>query len=217
MKAVGRRALGLITALCLSWTAWAGSSITLSGILGDKALISVDGSAPKVMRIGQTHLSVTLREVGNNQVVVEEGGRRRTIQLGFSSVGGAPSAQADRSVVLYPDGRGHFMASGRVNSADVRFVVDTGASVVTLPKSLATRAGVSLSQAQETRVATAGGVVKAWAVKLNKVTVGGITLHLVDGVVLDDAHLPFSLLGMSFLNRTDMNREGSSMTLKQRY
>jgi aspartyl protease family protein len=96
-------------------------------------------------------------------------------------------------------------------------VVDTGASLVTLPKSLASRAGVHLDQARQTRVATAGGAVNAWQVKLNNVAVGGIQLHMVDAVVLEDSHLPIALLGMSFLNRTNMNREGSTLTLVQRY
>jgi aspartyl protease family protein len=207
----------MLLGLCLHGVAWAASSVTLSGILGDKALLSVSGGAPKVVRVGEAYRSVKLVEVANNQVVVEEDGRRRTIALGFSSAGGSPARPQEKNAVLYSDGRGHFMAAGRVNGTEVSFVVDTGASVVTLPKSMARRAGVALEAAPSTLVATAGGVVKAWPVKLNQVTVGGISLHLVDGVVLEDSHLPVALLGMSFLNRTDMTREGQVMTLRQRY
>lgn len=211
-----------VTALCLFAgleVAWAGASITLSGLLGDKALLSIDGGPPRVMRVGDVHQSVRLVAVADNQVVVEEAGRRRTIVLGFVSQGGGGVAREDegRQAVLRADGSGHFLASGRVNGSEVRFVVDTGASLVTLPKSIASRAGVSLQGARPTRVATAGGVVDAWQVRLNKVGVGGIQLHLVDALVLEDRHLPVALLGMSFLNRTEMRQEGGVLTLSQRY
>lgn len=209
-------ALGGVCLQVWSTIALAGAMVTLSGILGDKALLSISGSPPKVMRIGDMHQSIKLVSVQDNQVVIEEDGRRRTISLGFAN--SVANAGTDgHKTVLNADGRGLFHAAGQVNNADVRFIVDTGASLVALPKSVAHRAGVSLDNVPQGRVSTAGGVVSAWRVKLNRVRVGNITLHMVDAAVLDDAHLPLALLGMSFLNRTNMNREGELMTLTQRY
>lgn len=190
--------------------------VTLVGISGDKAVLTIGGGAPKVLRVGEVHQSIRLIAVEGNQVVVEEDGQRRTLSMGFASSGSA-SANSARQVVLNADGRGHFIASGQVNQADVRFVVDTGASLVTLPKSLALRAGVALDNARRASVTTAGGVVPAWRVTLNRVRLDGITLHMVEAVVLEDVSLPMALLGMSFLNRTNMNREGDRLTLTQRY
>lgn len=65
-------------------------------------------------------------------------------------------------------------------------------------------------------VGTAAGVQKAWKVTFNTVKVGGITLNQVEGMVVEAPINP-ALLGMSFLNRTNMKREGLTMTLVQRY
>ena len=59
-------------------------------------------------------------------------------------------------------------------------------------------------------------MVPAWHVKFNTVKVGGITLHQVDGMVVESG-LSVPLLGMSFLNRMEMRRDGPTMTLIQRY
>jgi aspartyl protease family protein len=193
----------------------ADAMVNLSGILGDKALLSIAGSPPRVMQVGEVRQGVRLISVQGDQVVVEEHGRRRPISLGFAS--SAPSAPTANETVLYADGSGHFTATGKVNGTAVGFLVDTGASLVTLPRSVAVRAGVSLDNAAQAGVLTAGGVVTAWHVLLNTVSVGDIALHMVDAVVLDDTKLPVALLGMSFLNRTDMTRTGVMLTLTQRY
>jgi aspartyl protease family protein len=52
---------------------------------------------------------------------------------------------------------------------------------------------------------------------LNQVRLGDISLHLVEGVVVEGQGLPVSLLGMSFLNRTEMTRDGDRMVLTRRY
>jgi aspartyl protease family protein len=65
-------------------------------------------------------------------------------------------------------------------------------------------------------VGTAAGVVPAWRVTFNTVKVGDITVHQVEGMVLE-TNLGTPLLGMSFLNRMEMKRDGQIMTLTQRY
>jgi aspartyl protease family protein len=89
--------------------------------------------------------------------------------------------------------------------------------MVTLPKSVARQAGVDFRNAKPTMISTANGVAPAQRVTLNSVRLGGIRANLVEALVVDDQSLPVALLGMTFLNRTDMNRQGDSLTLKQRY
>ncbi|MGL4409523.1 MAG: retropepsin-like aspartic protease family protein, partial [Zoogloea sp.] len=72
------------------------------------------------------------------------------------------------------------------------------------------------TQAQPASLQTANGVVQAWRVKLDTVQVGDVTLRNVDGIV-HGADMPFVLLGMSFLNRMEMRRDGNTMVLRQRY
>jgi len=64
---------------------------------------------------------------------------------------------------------------------------------------------------------TANGVAAAYRVKLDTVRVGDLTVNNVDAVVMEGDSLPVALLGMSFLNRMDIRREGQIMTLTKRY
>ena len=57
----------------------------------------------------------------------------------------------------------------------------------------------------------------AYKLKLDNVRVGEITLNNVDCVVVDGLGLNIALLGMSFLNRTQMKRDGDTLTLVRRY
>ena len=75
--------------------------------------------------------------------------------------------------------------------------------------------GIDYKAGQAYGVNTAAGVIPAWRVTFNTVKVGSITMNQVEGMVLE-AGLSVPLLGMSFLNRMDMRRDGQSMTLIQR-
>jgi len=63
---------------------------------------------------------------------------------------------------------------------------------------------------------TANGAVRVWRIRLSSVKVGNITLHDVDATV-HEHDMPIVLLGMSFLNRMEMRRDGAALTLTQRY
>ena len=207
-------------ALCLlALLAWAGvhgaqANVTLSGLLGEKALISVNGGPPKVLAVGEAHKGVKLLAVRGQQVEIEEAGQRRVLGMGFS---GGGVSQPGSKVNLTADGRGQFVAQGEVNGTATRFLVDTGASLVALPRSMAERAGVRLGGMPSIVLNTANGRTKAFNVLLNSVTVGDIRASLVEAIVLEDRQLSVPLLGMSFLNRVNMNRDGDMLTLSQRY
>ena len=95
-------------------------------------------------------------------------------------------------------------------------LVDTGASMVALPASDALRLGINYKIGQRITVNTANGVAAAYRIKLDSVKVGDIELRQIDAVI-HETGLPYALLGMSFLNRTDMRRDGEQMTLTRRF
>jgi aspartyl protease family protein len=64
---------------------------------------------------------------------------------------------------------------------------------------------------------TANGQVRVYRVKLDSVQVGDLVIHNVDGIVHAGDGLDIALLGMSFLNRTEMRREGANLMLVKRY
>lgn len=195
--------------------AWA-ADVRLIGTFGDKAaILSIDGGEPKTVRIGQRIGGVTVVSVDKDRATIEVEGKRRTIQRGqhYSTRNTADDRQ---SVVLAADSRGHFLAEGSVNGGAVRFVLDTGATAVVLPAADAARLGIDYRKGRPGLIQTANGPAPAWRIKLDRVRVGGIELANVDAVVLERG-LDIALLGMTFLNRVEMRRDGEMMTLKRRF
>jgi aspartyl protease family protein len=168
------------------------------------------------MSVGQkAPEGVALVAVDGETATFEIDGKRRTLRMGqaYAAPGGGGGGQR---TVLKADGRGHFLADGQVNGGAVRFLVDTGATLIALPAADAKRLGLSYLDAPRGVVNTANGSAVAYKVKLDTVRIGEITISNVDAVVLDGG-LSIALLGMSFLNRTEMKREGETMVLLKRF
>ncbi len=101
------------------------------------------------------------------------------------------------SISKSPDG--HFWVQARVNASSIKFLVDTGASVVALTPLDAQIAGINLQTLKYTSpINTAAGRVMAAPVTLSLVSVGNVTVRDVRAVVISKG-LPHSLLGMSYL------------------
>jgi aspartyl protease family protein len=201
--------------LCAAMSASA-ADVALIGVIGRKAAVfAVDGGDPKTVKLGQTWNGITVLSVEHDSATIEVDGAKRVLPLGAHHRG-APAPVSQAAVVLPADGRGHFFADGQVNGLPVRFLVDTGASMVVLPENDARRLGVAYLTAPKTRVQTAAGAITAYLVTLDRVKVGGIELNAVDGLVVEDG-ARIALLGMSFLNRVEMRRDGDSMTLTRRF
>lgn len=196
----------------------AAADINVLALTAGKAVLVVDGGKPHTLAVGQTTPEkIKLISATSEAAVVEVAGQRRTLTLGQSiSMGGAVSAS--QRAILTADARGHFFTSATVNGISLRFLIDTGASVVTLSTADAKRAGIPYLSGPKGLLQTANGIVPAYRVKLDTVSVGDITLRNVDGVVLESNLLGgVGLLGLSFLNRTEMRRDGDTMTLMRRY
>lgn len=194
--------------------AWA-TSVSVVGLFKDKAIVSIDGGKPRTVSTGQSVLGVKLLAADSNSASFDVEGKRRTLGMGQSFAGGATAA--DRlSVSLTADARGHFAAAGSLNGYPMTFLVDTGATAIAISADEARRIGIDYKSAQAVGVSTAAGVVPAWRIKFNTVKIGGITVNQVDGMVVESG-LNVPLLGMSFLNRMEMKRDGQTMTLTQRY
>ena len=192
------------------------TSVTLIGLADATAILIIDGSKPRMLRVGQTRAGVRLISVRNDLAIVEVDGERRELPLG-GQVYSAPKSGAGSSVTLSPNGNGHYVTRGSINGASVRFLVDTGASMVAMDAAHARSAGIDYLQGRKGLASTANGVAEVYVVKLDTVQVGNILLTNIDGVVHANAELPVVLLGMSFLNRLDMRRENNNLTLKRRY
>lgn len=207
------------TAHCMAWllllpAAASAASVGVVGLFRDKAMVSIDGSPPRLIAAGQSMQGVKLLSANSDSAVFEIDGKQRTLAMGQSFASGGGGGKP--SVTLSADPSGHFIAQGAINGASVVFLLDTGASSVTLPASEARRMGIDYKSGQMLGASTANGVIPAWRVVFNTVRVGEINLHQVEGLVVESS-MPAVLLGMSFLNRMDMRREGQNMTLTLRY
>lgn len=112
---------------------------------------------------------------------------------------------------------GHFIAEGSINGGAINMLVDTGASLVSISMADARRMGINYLRGERGWTMTANGRAPVYYLKFNEVKVGDILLRNIDGAVLEGDGLPIALLGMSFLNRTDIRRDGNVMTLTQRF
>ncbi|HPR06267.1 MAG TPA: TIGR02281 family clan AA aspartic protease [Denitromonas sp.] len=193
------------------------TEVAVVGLFPGKAVLVVDGGRPATLAVGRsTKSGVKVVSVQGEQVVVEINGARETLRLGQRVVKSAASTEAP-TVNLTADARGHFLAAGSINGAPMRFLVDTGASMVALGRADAERARIDyLKHGRPSVSQTANGMVRTWVVKLAEVNLGGVTLHQVDAAV-HDSELPVALLGMSVLNRMEMQRSGDTLTLRKRY
>ena len=111
-----------------------------------------------------------------------------------------PSPAAVNTLVYPADARGHILIDAVVNGAPVRFLLDTGASLVILTPADALATGINPRQlAFDERASTANGPVRMAAVSLREVRLGQLSIADVPAAVI--ANLNISLLGMSFLTR----------------
>jgi aspartyl protease family protein len=105
-------------------------------------------------------------------------------------------------VVIEPDRRGHFRVEGAIDGRRLEFMVDTGASVVTLTETEAARLGFHPGPRDYVaQLKTANGTVRGAPLRLGTVEIGGLMLRNVQAVVLPDEALSENLLGLSFLSR----------------
>lgn len=213
-----RPTLLLICCGVLPALAW-GQTVVLSGVLGNKALLLVDGAPPKSVAVGETHRGVKLISAQGQQAEVEIDGKRQTLRLGEGPVTAVPSLgeTGDRKrIVLHAGNHGHFRPQGQINGKTVTFMVDTGASVVSLSVAEAEAIGIKYTNGERVLLNTANGQTVGWKIQLNSVRLGSVDVYNVDALVTP-APMPYVLLGNSYLTRFQMSRTNDQLVLEQRY
>ena len=209
---------GMLLALALQLIGGAAHAVDvgLAGLFPGKALLTINGGPPRIVAIGaKTEEGVTVVSVQGDTATLDVEGKKRILRVG-QNVASQPSGQGSPKVILTADTTGHFLTTGNINGATVRFLVDTGASLVSIGAAEAKRIGIDPSKGKPVMVSTANGQAQAMQVKVDTVRIGEIVMHNVDAIV-QQTEMPVVLLGMSFLNRMEMVRDGDTMTLKKRY
>ncbi|MEJ1169549.1 retropepsin-like aspartic protease family protein [Variovorax sp. CCNWLW235] len=197
--------------------AHAASSVMLTGTIGSRAILIVNGAPPKTVAVGETFQGVKLVSLQAEQAVVELEGKRVNLRMDTPvSIGGGTGTGGGSRIVLPADSRGHFMTQGAINGRAVTFMLDTGATSIALSAADAQRIGLDYSKGQRVQMNTANGVSSGYKLRLQSVRVGDVEVYDIDAIVSPQP-MPFVLLGNSFINRFSMRRDADQMVLEKRY
>ena len=193
-------------------------AVALTGILGDKALLIIDGAPPSLLAVGSSKAGVKLLglDAATQSVSIEAAGQLRQLRVGDSPVSvGAKTHHGGGRFITIPAGKdGHFFTDGYINGRSSKFMVDTGASAVVLGRAEADRLGLDYKKIPSSvQVRTANGVTSAQPIRLQKLRVGEVELLDVEAIIGPD--LPFILLGNSFLSHFKMERNNDMMRLER--
>jgi clan AA aspartic protease (TIGR02281 family) len=128
-------------------------------------------------------------------------------------VDAASSVSENKTLVLGQGQGGHYYTDGSVNDNYINFVVDTGATFVALPTSVATSAGLKCKQ--RVMMSTANGQAEGCWTTIDRLKIGGFTLRYVDAVVQPNLGQP--LLGMNVLKQFRVEQDNGQMRLSRKY
>jgi aspartyl protease family protein len=211
-------ARALAVALCLAPALSGAQSVAMTGGMGSKALLVVNGGAPKALSAGESLGGVKVISVSREQTVVEVAGKRQTVVLGGApvSIGGSGGGAGGTQIVLTAGSGGHFITQGAINGHATQFMVDTGATTIAMGQDEALRMGLSLDKATPFYGSTANGVVQGFRVSLTTVRIQDVEVHNVEAAVLP-LPMPHILLGNTFLTRFQMQRDNDKLTLTKRF
>ena len=118
-----------------------------------------------------------------------------------------------KQVQLQSSRHGHYVASGKINTMPVVFLVDTGASFVSVPEKVADRIG--LKKGHPISAITANGKITVYSTRLNEISIGDIVLYDVRADINPQMQGEEILLGMSFLRNLSVTHEDGVLTIRQ--
>lgn len=203
-------------------SAYADTRVNVVGLFNNKALIIVNGGSPESIRAGQTKNGVKLISANSNAATFVIEGKRQVLKMGQAAFigGGSGSASgggANNLVHLFADSRGHFYGKLNINGASLKYLVDTGATGVSMNSGDAKYAKIDYEKGKKAYSNTANGRVPVYIVTLNTLKIGTIVLNNVKAIVHEGGSPSNVLLGMSALNRLNMSRNNSTLTLTKKY
>ena len=122
--------------------------IGVVGLFPGKAVLVVDGGAPKTYSVGsKVTEGIKLSDANGSTATIDVNGKRQTLAIGQYVSRTMPSSDGG-STTLQADSRGHFTAQGQINGGTISLLVDTGATMIALPASEAVRLGIDYKKGQ---------------------------------------------------------------------
>ena len=121
------------------------------------------------------------------------------------------SGQAE--VVLLQNRQGHYVTQGYINEAAVTFLLDTGATQVSIPAHIAEK--LQLKSFGSYLVQTANGTVTVYRTEIDQLSIGNIFLYNVAAHINPAMKSDDILLGMSALKKIEFSQTGKQLTLRE--
>ncbi len=203
--------------LILSTNVFAVDKVVVLGLLQNKAVVNIDGKQ-RLLKAGKpSSEGVLLVSANSKEAIIEIDGKQNTYILGQGINSNFAKPAAGKSITITSDRSGAYTVNGSINGFQVNFLVDTGASFVSMNGNDARRMGIEYRlEGKEGLSSTASGVDKVYFVNLETVAVGDIKIHNVGGSVRSGNFPKIILLGNAFLNKVKMIREGNFLKLEEK-
>lgn len=192
------------------------TDIMVLGLFKNKAIVNIDGKQRTLKKGKKTSEGVILVFADSDTAIIEVDGREQAFKLGRQVSINYKQKQLSEAKIMPTNGM--YSTVGFINGQQVEFLVDTGATWVAMNAQQARSLGINFRYiGKRGHVSTANGIAPVYRITLNKVRVGEIELTNVAAGVLEGDSPRQVLLGNSFLNRVEMQRQGQVMLLKQKY
>ena len=191
-------------------------SLEVQGLFSGKAVVNIDGKM-HILSVGETSPEgVRMISADSKSAVLEVDGKQKRYRLGNKITTSYKKPELVKEQIIAND-YGMYLTYGHINGRSVKFLVDTGATTVALSARHAKSLGIPYRiDGAPTHTSTASGIAKAWRVSLKSVSVGRLKQNNVEAVVIDGNHPREILLGMTFLERTKVSKEGGKMIIEQK-
>lgn len=141
-----------------------------------------------------------------NKIVDDQKNPNRNIQSSIEKNG-------VQKVVLTRNRYGQYITDGKINGQKVVFMIDTGASDISIPIAVANR--LNLKKGREITYETANGNAIAYQTLLENVSIAGINKTKVRASINPNVQYEEILLGMSFLKNLEFSQKGKELTITQ--
>ena len=189
--------------------------VRVMALFSNKAMLQINGKN-HILKKGQNLNGVTLLSANGRAATIRfDNGLEKSLGLN-QSIQQAYKKPVTNKMTLYANRSGMFMTGGRINGQTTKFMVDTGATYVALSSTEADKLNLEFKSAPKVKLQTANEVASGWLINLESVKVGEIQVPQVKAVVME-GDTPHVLLGMSFLQHLKMERNGTAMTLEQKF
>lgn len=182
----------------------------------DQAVINIAGKQ-LLIRVGETSPEgVTLVRANSREAVIRVNGEERTLKVGAGRITSTFTERSAGRLLLYPDARGHYFTRGHINGVEVNFLLDTGATYVSMEIDQARRIGLDYTRGERGTSQTAAGPVPVYVILLDRVQINGVEKRNIRASVSPNTGLKTILLGNSFLNLFTLRRESDFLELVEK-